>query len=184
MKIFSSKLDYTAYIAIVMLTLMGLWFASIGLLPYFRHSSHVSYYEFLRQQTNEKVVIYAVFCPIMFAVVLWYSYWNRIKELHITDSGILVARNRKPTTIQFADIANIATIPAADIRFSTYEDSTWSRSLVGFTGKYYNKKMGYMQWYCTKSKNYVAATLKDGNKVVFTPDEPDEFVQEVNSHIG
>lgn len=183
MKIYQTKLDYTSYVAMATLSIMGLWFASIGLLPYFRHSTHVSYYEFLRQQPNEKVVIYAVFSPIIIAIVLFYSYWNRVRELHITDTGILVARNRKPVTIPFSDIAAISTVPAADIRFSTFQESTWRRSLVGFTGKYYNKNFGLMQWYCTKSKNFVVATLKDHRKIVFTPDDPEGFVSEVSNHI-
>lgn len=178
MKTFTSKLGTTAYFGIIGLSVMGLWFMSMGLIPYFKYNSHVSYIDFVKLQDG-KFYSYTIITPLVIAIVLWYSYWNRVRSLQLNDANIFVERKRKSVTIPFSDISEIAIVPTKDIGFSTYQESTWRRSLVGFTGKYYNKNFGEMQWYCTKSKNYVLATLKDDRKIVFTPDEPEEFVNEV-----
>lgn len=178
MKTFSSKLDFTAVIALATMLLMGTWFLYMGFSPYFEHYSQMSYTDYLKLQ-NERFLVYVLVMPVLMAVMLYYSYWNRVRMIQIADGMLTVVRKRKPATIALSDIASVTTVPAKEIGYSTYQESTWRRSLVGFTGKYYNKNFGDMQWYCTKSKNYVLLTLKDNRKVAFTPDEPEEFVNEV-----
>ncbi len=183
MKTFSSKLDFTAIIALAVMSLMGIWFLYMGFSPYFVHFSHLSYTDYLKLQ-NERFLVYVLVMPVVLFVILYYSYWNRVRMIEISDGTLTVVRKRKLTTIAMSDIASVTTVPATEIGFSTYQDSTWRRSLVGFTGKYYNKNFGDMQWYCTKSKNYVLITLKDKRKIAFTPDEPERFVNEVKSYLS
>ena len=178
MKTFSSKLDFTAIIALVVLSLMVIWFLYMGLSPYFMHASHMSYTDFLKLQ-NERFLVYVLVMPVATTVILLHSYWNRVRMIQIADGALTVVRKRKPAKILLSDIASVLAIPAKEIGFSTYQESSWRRSLVGFTGKYYNKNFGEMQWYCTKSKNHILVTLKDNRKIAFTPDEPERFVNEV-----
>jgi hypothetical protein len=178
MKTFSSKLDFTAIIALAVMSFMVIWFLYMGFSPYFVHYSHMSYGDYLKLQ-NERFLAYVLVMPVTIVVILSYGYWNRVRMIEIADGTLTVVRKRKPATILLSDIASVVAIPAKEIGFSTYQESTWRRSLVGFTGKYYHKNFGEMQWYCTKSKNHMLLTLKDNRKIAFTPDEPERFVNEV-----
>ncbi len=179
MKIFTTKLGGSAYMSIIVLAAMAIFFVSMGLVPYFKQANHISYYDFIRLQKNNIAIPYVILTPLFIAVCLAYSYWNRVRLLTIAEGKLIIERKRKTVSIALGEVDNILLVPTKDIMFSTYQDSTWRRSLVGFTGKYYNKNYGEMQWYCTKSKNYVLLTLKDKRKIAFTPDEPERFVNEV-----
>lgn len=158
---------------------MGLFFLSMGLVPYFKQSSHVSYYEFLKHQQNDRVIPYVILTPALITILLLLSYRKRVRGLQVDDGKIEVDRRNKKVEIPLSSIETITTIPAKDLMLSTYQGGVFRKSLVGFTGKYYHKNFGEMQWYCTKSNNYVLVTLKDKEKIVFTPDEPERFVNEV-----
>lgn len=52
--------------------------------------------------------------------------------------------------------------------------------VFGYFGKFYNSKLGRMTWYATRRNNVVLLTTKDSKKILFTPDAPTEFVNELN----
>jgi len=179
MKTFTSKLGTSAYMGIIVLFAMILLFLSMGLVPYFKHSSHVSYYEFLKFQKNDRVIPYVVLTPALLAILLYSSYRKRLRCLQVTDGTLVVDRCSKKVVIPLSTIESITAIPANDMMHFTYEGGFFRKSMIGFIGKYYHKNFGEMQWYCTKSINYVMVVLKDKQKIVFTPDEPEDFVNEV-----
>ncbi len=43
--------------------------------------------------------------------------------------------------------------------------------LLGYFGKYYNKKFGHVHYYLTQRKNRVLITMSDGKKIVISPDD-------------
>jgi hypothetical protein len=50
--------------------------------------------------------------------------------------------------------------------------------LFGFFGYYFSDRLGKMKWYATRTDNYVLVQLKNGKKLIITPDHPAAFVQQ------
>lgn len=50
--------------------------------------------------------------------------------------------------------------------------------LFGFTGSYFSDRLGRMKWYATRTNHYVLVQLKGGKKIIVTPDEPRELVNQ------
>jgi hypothetical protein len=50
--------------------------------------------------------------------------------------------------------------------------------LFGYTGSYFSDRLGNMTWYATRTEKFVLVQLKEGKKIILTPDEPREFVRQ------
>lgn len=49
--------------------------------------------------------------------------------------------------------------------------------LFGYFGKFANTELGSMTWYATRRDKTVLVTTIDNKKIVLTPDNPEEFVE-------
>lgn len=54
-------------------------------------------------------------------------------------------------------------------------------SFFGNFGKFWNSKLGNMTWYVTRKNNFVLVETKDQQKIILTPDKPEEFVASLQS---
>lgn len=54
--------------------------------------------------------------------------------------------------------------------------------LFGYYGKFANFKMGAMTWYATRKSNTVLLITKDNKKIILTPNDPVNFVNEFELH--
>jgi len=53
--------------------------------------------------------------------------------------------------------------------------------MFGYYGNFVNFSVGRMTWYATRKDKTVLVKTKDNKKIIFTPDDPDKFVSELNS---
>ncbi len=76
-------------------------------------------------------------------------------------------------------------IPAEEIktvRLPAEKELNWpirklgNGGLFGYTGLYYTKHIGNMQWYCSRRNNYVIIERKNGKALVISPDQPAGFL--------
>ena len=53
-----------------------------------------------------------------------------------------------------------------------------SGGVFGYIGKFWNKQQGNMIWYATDMKNPVMIETKNGKKIVLTPDDREQFLEQ------
>jgi hypothetical protein len=176
-----SSLGISAIIGPVVLVLFALVMIFIGLRPYIVHYdtlAHAGFLEYLKMN-DEKFFIYFILTPVFLLGWLAFSYFIRVQAILINGASIMVVRNLRSVTINLFDVVSVASFRNNELRFAQYTGTLWKRGLVGFCGNYFKKDFGDMQWYCNKSSDHVMLILKDGRKVVFTPDDRDAFVNEI-----
>jgi hypothetical protein len=100
-------------------------------------------------------------------------------SVNVAADAIVVDRKIKPVQISFTDIKEIRLVEPSDMRMSIR--TFGNGGVFGYTGLYYNRKMGSMRWYCTQRKNYVLIATTKGKKMIVTPDEPGAFMNELES---
>ena len=67
----------------------------------------------------------------------------------------------------------------------TNEDLKWTirtfgvGGLFGYFGKFRNSKIGTMTWYATMRNQAILINLKDGQRIVITPDNPESLIVEL-----
>lgn len=68
-----------------------------------------------------------------------------------------------------SDILKVIVPPTGTMRWSLR--TFGNGGLFGFTGYYANTTFGAMRWFATRTNNYVILQMKDGAKIVITPDD-------------
>ena len=101
-------------------------------------------------------------------------YFLKPISVNIEADTIVIDRKVMPVRIGFSAIKEIRTVDNADMRMSIR--TFGNGGVFGYTGLYYNRKMGSMRWYCTQRKNYVLIVTTKGKKMIVTPDEPESFM--------
>ena len=56
--------------------------------------------------------------------------------------------------------------------------------VFGYQGTFTNPSLGRMTWYVTRKVNAVLIKTANGSKIIVTPNEPDNFVRELNRDYG
>ncbi|WP_439880684.1 PH domain-containing protein [Pontibacter sp. MBLB2868] len=51
--------------------------------------------------------------------------------------------------------------------------------LYGYFGKFSNLEIGSMLWYATQKRNYVLIQTRDNKHYILTPDQPEDFIQQL-----
>lgn len=92
----------------------------------------------------------------------------------IEDKRVIIKRLVSSVVINRAEIKSVDIIPQDDMKWTLRVFG--SGGFFGYYGKFSNKKFGMMTWYTTQRKNYVMLTLESGEKIVLTPDNPEEMV--------
>ncbi len=77
----------------------------------------------------------------------------------------------------FNDIKTIRKVDSSNMKYSIR--TMGNGGLWGYTGKYYNRKLGSMTFYCSQRANYILVELTTGKKIIITPDEPDALIAEL-----
>ncbi len=155
--------------------------AGLGIYPFLRHFGEPGFQDLTLYLAtrSEKFIIYLFVTPLILLFWLFMSYQNRVRSISVSSSRLIIERKRKPIVIDMNEIASIEWLKSKELRFAQYDEPAWKRSLVGAYGKYYKKQYGIMTWYCTKGTGHVMVTMKDGKKMVVTPDDPEVFVNDI-----
>lgn len=109
---------------------------------------------------------------ILFATDL-VCYFLHPTAYGLNKDELIIKRPLKPAVIKRNDME--------EIMFLTDEQLRWTiRSfgvggLFGYFGYFYNRQLGSMLWYTSQRKNRILIRLKNGGKIVISPDDPSLF---------
>lgn len=97
----------------------------------------------------------------------------------VTKEEIIVRRPLLNVHIKRADIKSAELIEGNKITGSIRTFGVGG--LFGYYGNFANLSLGRMTWYATRKDKPVLIKTTDNKKIIFTPNEPDKFVNELNS---
>lgn len=126
---------------------------------------------------NTRVPI-AYITPALLLGISIAMYFLRPLSVKIYDFSITINRKIKPVIIEFSEVRAISKVHDMKFAMRTFGNG----GLFGYTGKYYQKDIGSMTWYCTQRKNYILIEKTNGKNIVITPDDPDGLLQEIAIH--
>lgn len=112
--------------------------------------------------------------PVFMSGTILGLFLYRPSAYMITPYSVVISRPAKDKVIDRKDIAVCRVVSKEEmgLPIRTFGNG----GLFGFTGKYFSDRLGKMQWYCTRTDNYVLLQLATGNRLIITPDEPQAFV--------
>jgi hypothetical protein len=118
--------------------------------------------------------------PLLLLTLLVAFYL--LKPLYITADAdaLTIHRIVGPVSFPYTIICSISMLSDKDMSGSVR--TFGNGGLFGYTGKYYNSRLGKMTWYCTQRKNYVLLILSDNKKIVLTPDNPAGLLMELRKN--
>jgi len=116
--------------------------------------------------------------PVLILAVLVIAMYL-LKPLAITmdENMITIERKIRPVVIPLSDVLSVQRVDSMRYIFRTFGNG----GVFGYTGIFYKKGIGSMTWYCTQRKNYVLIEKTNGKKIVITPDEPEEFMKDLEA---
>ncbi len=128
------------------------------------------------------VLFGALLGPFIIGVLIIAMYLLMPRSVQTGSTGITILRKISPVVIPFADLKSIRMAETEEMKgvIRTFGNG----GLFGYTGLYYNKKLGSMTWYCTQRKNYIIIDKKDNKRIVITPDQPEEFIRDIRQFIS
>jgi Bacterial PH domain len=97
----------------------------------------------------------------------------------VTKEKIIVRRPLLNVHIKRTDIKSVELIERNKITGSIRTFGVGG--LFGYYGNFANFSLGRMTWYATRKDKPVLVKTIDNKKIIFTPNEPDKFVNELNS---
>ncbi len=122
------------------------------------------------------IIVCTSILPLVTLIVILGGTWKaRIKCITLDDNAITIERSLWPATIMLADIKSIRKVDDMMFALRTFGNG----GMFGYTGSFYKKSIGRMQWFCSQRKNYVLMETTSGKKIVITPDEREEFMKDV-----
>jgi hypothetical protein len=108
------------------------------------------------------------------AVLMVFMYLLKPSEILLGNNSLTIVRLLKPITIALPEIVSARLLDESEVKgtLRTFGNG----GLFGYFGKFYNRQLGHMSWYCTQRKNYVLIALANDKKIVLSPDEPTAFL--------
>ena len=91
---------------------------------------------------------------------------------------LFIGRMIAPLRIPLSEIANVR---MPDTKELSWAIRTFGNGgLFGYTGRYYTKHIGKMNWQCTRRSNFVVVERTNKIPLIISSDEPAKFVFEYN----
>ena len=106
---------------------------------------------------------------LLFIGIIVGGYLYSTKSYTVTNDALIIHRPISDRVIKLSEIVEIRTVDAAD--FSGTIRTFGNGGLFGYYGKYYNSKIGNMTWYVTQQKNKILVQIKQGDKIIISPDD-------------
>jgi hypothetical protein len=100
-----------------------------------------------------------LFCPIHY---------------QISSNALLIRRYGGNVLIDRTEIKEVKAIDPANLRKSVRIFGVGG--LFGHYGKYANQTLGSMRWYATRKNNTVLLLTHANEKIILTPDAPEQFI--------
>ena len=131
---------------------------------------------------KDQVAMFGLFIgPVIIFVLMIAMYLLSPLSVEITNTGLIIHRKIYSRNILFKDIESIRMAEPDEMNgtIRTFGNG----GLFGYTGMYWNKKLGSMRWYCSQRKNYILIDKEGNKRIVITPDDPDDFIKDVRQFI-
>ena len=113
---------------------------------------------------------------LLFLVITIVTFAFSTKSIELNQNDLCVKRPFDKVVILLSDIIKIQKIDYKDLSFAMRKFG--SGGLFGYFGKFWNKQQGSMTWYATDMKNPVMIETKNGKKIVLTPDDREQFLEQ------
>ena len=110
---------------------------------------------------------------VLFSTYL-FCYVYRITAYELTNDQLIIHR---PFKNKFIPVSLIWKAELPEKNALRWVIRTFGNGgLWGFYGQFSNTKIGGMTWYASRRSNMLMLHMKDGKKIVITPDEPEQFL--------
>jgi hypothetical protein len=126
---------------------------------------------------SDPEILWITIIPIALICLITYSF--RPNNYTISDDKLLIHRLVGDVKIMRNSIKSVEIVDEAKVSNSIRTFGVGG--FFGSFGKFWNSELGKMTWYVTRKDNSVIVILNDKNKIILTPDEPDEFVFALSS---
>lgn len=117
---------------------------------------------------------------ITILAVYFVTYSFRPIDYDITDEQLIIHRTINDVIIKRQDIKHVTPISKDQMKWTIRTFGVGG--LFGYYGKFVNSKLGDMTWYATRRDKTVLIETVDNKKLIVTPDEPEEFIKQLNEH--
>ncbi len=159
--IYKASLDRTSKVVTVLISVLFFVIIAIQLSVYIEYRSWPS--------LATSVLLFAIyFLAYLFSPVNYRIERNKI-VVHRPGSDITIPRN---------DVKRIELLAAQKLKGSIR--TFGAGGLFGYFGQFMNSELGCMTWYATKHrKKVVLIELQNNKKIIITPDEPEQFIEQM-----
>lgn len=132
------------------------------------------------QNAPPSLAAYLVYiAPVLLITLLIAFYILKPRYITADTSELAIHSITRPVSFPYHTICSVSKVSSKDM--SGAVRTFGNGGLFGYTGKYYNSRLGKMTWYCTQRKNYILLTLTNNKKIVITPDDPEALLEELRS---
>jgi hypothetical protein len=135
----------------------------------------VGQYSFIRDDGRSIVGYTAIACLLIY----FLAFAFRPIEYVVTVDELIVRRLLFSVHIKRADIKTVELIDREEIRGSFRIAGVGG--LFGYYGAFTNSSLGFMTWYMTRRDRPVLVKTVDNKKILFSPDDPIQFVSELRA---
>lgn len=126
---------------------------------------------------SDPEILWITIIPIVLICLITYSF--RPNNYTISDDKLLIHRLVGDIEIMRNSIKSVEIIDEVKVLNSIR--TFGSGGFFGNFGKFWNSELGKMTWYVTRKDKFVMVIINDENKIILTPDEPEEFVTALSS---
>lgn len=126
------------------------------------------------------------FAPIITGALftILYIITFVFKPIHyiITSNKLLIHRLSSDVEIDRNQIKQVEQLDATRLHGSIRIFGVGG--LFGYYGRYTNKNIGNMRWYATRKNKTVLLITNTNEKIILTPDEPEQFIAELQAGLS
>lgn len=117
----------------------------------------------------------AITCLLIYLLAFAFRPVNYV----VTKDELIIGRPLLNVHIKRADIKSVALIEKDKIKGAIRTFGVGG--LFGYYGNFANFSLGRMTWYATRRDKPVLVKTIDNKNIIFTPDDPEKFVEELIS---
>ena len=117
----------------------------------------------------------SVLTILLIAGIYISIYLFHITGYEVVKDALIIHRPIKNKSIPLNDIARGRKIEKGELRWTLR--TFGNGGLFGYTGHFFNKKIGSMRWFATRLDQGVLLQTRDEFNILLTPDEPEAFLQ-------
>ncbi len=126
---------------------------------------------------NEIDIIESILPLALVFLVYLFCFLYRPIDYRTTDNKLIINRLIKKVILDKSEVLNVELLTNEDLKWTIRTFGVGG--LFGYFGKFRNSKIGNMTWYATRRNHAILINLKDGQKIVITPDNPESLIVEL-----